>query len=123
MKSVVLMEGARTPVGRFGGGLKDWSAVELGAIAARAATERSGFQAEELDGVIVGHARQAGNGPNSGRLVAHGAGVPKRAPALTVQQACLSGLQAVIGGVKDIQLGEANTVLAVGRKACLASLI
>ena len=117
MKSVVLMEGARTPVGRFGGALRDWSAVELGAIAARAATERSGFEPEELDGVIVGHARQAGNGPNSGRLIAHGAGIPKRAPALTVQQACLSGLQAIIGGVKDIQLGEANTVLAVGTES------
>lgn len=114
IEGVVLVDGARTPVGRFGGALRASGAVELGGLAARAAVERSGLAATDVESVIVGHARQAGNGPNAGRLVAHAAGIPKTAPALTVQQACLSGIQAVIGAAKDIQLGEAQTVLAVG---------
>ncbi|MDE3075750.1 MAG: acetyl-CoA C-acetyltransferase, partial [Chloroflexota bacterium] len=80
---VVIVDGVRTPIGRFGGALKDSSAIELGGIAARAAVARSGLQPEDVEDVVVGHARQAGNGPNSGRLVAHAAGIPKCAPALT----------------------------------------
>src|SRR5205823_422097 len=76
MERAVILEGARTPIGRFLGGLADVPAVELGALAAAEAIRRSGVDAAEVEQTIIGHARQAGNGPNTGRQVSIRAGVP-----------------------------------------------
>jgi len=113
-RSVVILGAARTPIGRYGGSLKDVHPAELGAIAARAALERAQIPADEVDEVIVGHARQAGSGPNPARQVAHRTGVPVSAPAYTINKACASGLQAIASAAQSILLGESECVLAGG---------
>lgn len=105
---------ARTPIGKFGGTLLPFSAPELGAVAARAALERSGVKAEQIEEVLFGHARQAGNGPNPGRQIAHRAGVPDTSPAMTVNRACGSGLQSIVDAARLIRLGERQTLLVGG---------
>lgn len=111
---VVIVAGARTPIGKFGGVLRDTDAITIGAHAIQAAQMRSGIDPERIDEVIVGHARQAGNGPNPGRLMAMRAGLPASAPAQTVQQACVSSLKALILATQSIILGDANTVMVAG---------
>ena len=111
---VVILSGARTPIGRYGGTLRDVHPAELGAVAARAAIARAGLQPANVDEVWVGHGRQAGSGPNPGRQVAHRAGVPHSSPAQTINKACASGLQAIVSGAQSILLGEAQVVLAGG---------
>src|SRR4029078_1559547 len=91
----VIVGAARTPIGRYGGALKDVHPAELGAIAARAALERAQVPADDVDEVIFGHARQAGSGPNPARQVGHRARIPVSAPAFTINKACASGLQAI----------------------------
>jgi acetyl-CoA C-acetyltransferase len=113
--SRVLLAGAvRTPIGNFGGGLAASSAAELGGIAARAALERAGVGAGDVSEVIVGHARQAGNGPNLARQVGRRAGLPDETPAYTINKACASGLQAIVSGAQAVRLGDADVVLAGG---------
>ena len=104
----------RTPIGRFGGGLAGVSAAELGAVAARAALERTGVPASAVEQVIFGHARQAGNGPNLARQVVKRAGLADTVPAFTINMACASGLMAVIEAARAVALGEAEVVLAGG---------
>jgi acetyl-CoA C-acetyltransferase len=113
-RSVVILSAARTPIGRYGGSFKDVHPAELGAVAARAALERAQVPTDEIDEVIVGHARQAGSGPNPARQVAHRAGIPLRAPAYTVNKACASGMQAIASAAQSILLGESDCVLAGG---------
>ena len=111
----VLLAGAvRTPIGRFGGGLAPSSAAALGGFAASAALARAGMRPEQVDEVIVGHARQAGNGPNLARQVGRRAGLPDAVPAFTINKACASGLQAVVSGAQSVRLGDAEIVLAGG---------
>ena len=93
-QEIVIVSTARTPIGRFGGSLSGTNAVDIGAAAIRGAVDRAGIDPGEVSEAIVGHARQANNGPNPGRLMAIGAGIPDRVPALTTQQACLSSLTA-----------------------------
>jgi acetyl-CoA C-acetyltransferase len=93
------------------------TAVELGARAAVAALARSGLEPAQVDEAIFGHARQAGCGPNPGRQIAVAAGLPFERPAFTVNQACLSGMQAILGAVRAIRLGEARVVLAGGTES------
>jgi acetyl-CoA C-acetyltransferase len=117
---VVLAAPVRTPIGKFGGALASLSAADLGTAAARAALARAGLaqgRADRIDQVIFGHARQAGGGPNTARQVAHRAGVPDDRPAFTVNQACGSGLQAVLCAARAIRLGEARVVLAGGTES------
>src|SRR3954469_18580870 len=95
---VVILGAARTPIGRYGGSFKDIHPAELGAIAARAAIERAGLTASDVDEVVIGHGRQAGSGPNPGRQVAQRSGIPHSAPAQTVNKACASSLQAIVSG-------------------------
>lgn len=109
----MIVSAARTGIGRLGGGLRTSSAVEMGAVAMKAAIARAGIDPEQVEEVIVGHARQAGNGPNPGRLVALRAGLPVRAPAHTVQMACVSSMKALILACQSILLGNAG-VVAVG---------
>jgi acetyl-CoA C-acetyltransferase len=114
---IVLVAPVRTPIGKFGGVLASLSAADLGTAAAGAALARSGIAAERIDQVVFGHARQAGGGPNTARQVAHRAAVPDDRPAFTVNQACGSGLQAVLCAARAIRLGEAQVVLAGGAES------
>jgi acetyl-CoA C-acetyltransferase len=113
-REVVILGAARTPIGRFGGKLKDIHPAELGAVATRAAIERAGVPADEIDEVIMGHGRQAGSGPNPARQVAHRAGVPVAKPAHTINKACASGMQAIAAAAQSILLGESECVVAGG---------
>jgi acetyl-CoA C-acetyltransferase len=114
MERAVILEGARTPIGKFLGSFSETSAVELGTIAAAEALERSGVTPDQVDQTILGHARQAGNGPNTGRQVSIHAGVPEEVSAFNVNIACGSGMKAVQLGAQQIALGDAEVVLAGG---------
>ena len=116
-RPIVLAAPVRTPIGKFGGGLASLSAVELGTAAARAALERSGMAPDAIDETIIGHGRQAGCGPNPGRQISVAAGVPEEVPAYTVNQACASGLKAVLLAAQSIALGSAEVVLAGGTES------
>jgi acetyl-CoA C-acetyltransferase len=117
---IVIAGAVRTPIGRFGGGLSSLSAVDLGERAAIAALDRSGLRGDQVDQAIIGHARQAGCGPNPGRQVAIRAGLPVDRPAFTVNQACLSGMQAIMAAARTIRCGEAEVVLTGGMEAMSA---
>jgi acetyl-CoA C-acetyltransferase len=114
MPNVFVVGAARTPIGRYGGTLRDTHPSELGARAAKAALSRAGVRTDDVDEVFVGHGRQAGSGPNPGRQVGRRAGLPDRVPAMTINQACASGLQAVALGAQAIQSGQSRIVLAGG---------
>ncbi|HUI41633.1 MAG TPA: thiolase family protein [Terriglobia bacterium] len=117
MRNVYILSAVRTPIGKYGGSLAAFSAPDLGVVAARAALERAGVQPDEVDEAIFGHARQAGNGPNPARQIAVRAGVPVEVPAVTVNQACASGLKAIALGYDQIVMGRAEVVLAGGVEA------
>src|SRR5829696_10040294 len=108
---IVLAAPVRTPIGKFMGSLMPLSAADLGTAAAQAALERSGLDPARVDQVIFGHARQAGGGPNTARQISWRAGVPADRPAYTVNQACGSGLQAVLSAARTILVGEARVIL------------
>jgi acetyl-CoA C-acetyltransferase len=110
----VILGAARTPIGKYGGSFRDLHPAELGAVASRAALDRSGVDAAEVQEVLFGHGRQAGSGPNPARQVGHRTGVPHSAPAQTINKACASGLQAIASGAQSIVLGESDVVLAGG---------
>jgi len=114
METTVILEGARTPVGRFLGSFAEITTVELGTLAAKEAMRRSNVESEQIDQTIFGHARQAGNGPNTGRQVSIHAGVPKEVSAYNVNIACGSGMKAIQIGSQQIMLGESEVVLAGG---------
>jgi acetyl-CoA C-acetyltransferase len=111
---VAILSAVRTPIGKFLGGLSEVSAVNLATAASRAAIDRSGLAAADIDETIFGHARQAGNAPNPARQIGWKAGVPLESPAWTINQACASGLKALVAGAQAIQLGDARVVLAGG---------
>src|SRR4029077_14387346 len=100
--------------GKYGGSFRDLHPAELGAVAARAAIERSGLTPADIDEVLIGHGRQAGSGPNPARQVGKRAGVPDSVPAQTINKACASGMQTIATGAQSIVLGEAEVVLAGG---------
>ncbi|HLF57264.1 MAG TPA: thiolase family protein [Thermoanaerobaculia bacterium] len=114
---LALVAPVRTPIGKFGGALAALSAVDLGSAAAAAALSRAGLDPGRVDQVVFGHARQAGGGPNSARQIAWRAGVPAERPAFTVNQACGSGLQAILSVARAIRLGEAEVALAGGTES------
>jgi acetyl-CoA C-acetyltransferase len=114
MQRAVIVEGARTPVGRFLGSFADTPAVGLGELAATEALRRAGVEASQVEQTIIGHARQAGNGPNTGRQVSMRAGVPKEVSAYNVNIACGSGMKATQLAAQQIMLGESEVVLAGG---------
>lgn len=113
-RDVVLIGGRRTAIGRFGGGIKDLSAVEIGVVAVKGALAATGVDPAQVEEFVCGHARQAGNGPNPGRLVAIKAGLPAICPAFTVQQACVSSMRALMAAAQSITLGEADLVVVAG---------
>jgi len=115
--NVVIAAPVRTPIGRFGGGLASVSAVDLGIAAANATLSRARVAHDAVDQTIFGHARQAGCGPNAARQVSVRAGIPVDKPAYGINQACLSGLQAILAAVRSIRVGEAEVVLAGGMES------
>lgn len=115
MTEVLIVDGARTPFGSFGGALRDVSAEELGLVAAREAIRRAGFAASQVDNVVLGNVIQSHKGaPYLARHVALRAGVPIETPALVVNRLCGSGLQAVISGAQSVKLGESEVGLVGG---------
>lgn len=113
----VIVEGARTPIGKMLGALAPLTAVELGAHAIRAAVTRSGLAAEDIQAVSFGAVVQAGAGPNVARLAGTGAGIPLLAPATTINKLCLSGLAAVAYADLLIGAGHIHTAVAGGTES------
>ena len=115
---IAIVSGARTPFGRYCGKLKDFTAQELGAIAAKCAIQRAGVEPSEFDHAVFGNAQQtSGDALYGARHVALRAGLPIATPALTVNRLCGSGMQSIINAAQMIQLGEASTVIAGGMEA------
>ncbi|HEY2598221.1 MAG TPA: acetyl-CoA C-acetyltransferase [Candidatus Dormibacteraeota bacterium] len=113
----VIVAGARTPFGKFGGAFKDVPAVTLGGHAIRAALERSGVAAHQVDYVIMGQVLQAGAGQITARQAAIEAGIPQEVPALTINKVCLSGLNAIALADQLIRAGEVEVVVAGGMES------
>ena len=115
---IAIVSGARTPFGRYCGRIKDYSAQELGAVAAKAAIERSGVSANDFDHVVFGNAQQtSGDAIYGARHVGLRAGLPIETPALTVNRLCGSGMQSIVSAAQMIQTDEAKVVLAGGMEA------
>src|SRR5712691_7250361 len=117
MRNVYLVASVRTPIGRFGGSLASWTAADLGVAAAKESLERAHLKPDQIEQSIWGCARQAGGGPNVARQITYRAGVPETVPAFTVNQACGSGLQAIILAAQQIMLGRAGIILAGGTES------
>ena len=116
-KPVYLAGAVRTPIGRFGGRLAAWTAADLGVAVAKESLRRANIQPDQIQESIWGCARQAGGGPNVARQITFRAGVPETVPAFTVNQACGSGLKAIILAAQEIMLGRAEMVLAGGTES------
>ncbi|HEX9377475.1 MAG TPA: acetyl-CoA C-acetyltransferase [Actinomycetota bacterium] len=114
MENAVILEGARTPIGNFLGSLAEVATVDLGVTATVEALRRANVEPAEVEELIFGHARQAGNGPNTARQVAYRSGIPQEAPGVTVNMACGSGTRAVQHAAEQIMLGNASVVVAGG---------
>lgn len=117
MKNVYLAGAVRTPIGKFGGTLASWSAADLGVAVAKESLRRAGIAPDQIAESIWGCARQAGGGPNVARQIIYRAGVPETVPGYTVNQACGSGLKAIILAAQEIMLGRAGAVLAGGTES------
>jgi acetyl-CoA C-acetyltransferase len=117
MNEAVIVGYVRTPIGKFSGGLASLSAMDLGGVAIRAALERAGVPAEQVDYVIMGHVLQAGQGQITARQAAIRGGIGMDVPALTVNKVCLSGLTAVALADQAIRLGEQDVVVAGGMES------
>lgn len=114
MTEVVIVAAVRTPIGSFGGSLKDISAVDLGSLVIKNAIERAGLEPEQVDEVIMGNVLGAGLGQNVARQMSVHAGVPVTVPAFTINKVCGSGLKAVQLAVQAVLCGDAEVVVAGG---------
>ena len=117
MPGSVIVSGARTPIGRFNGGLASFSGAELGSHAIAAALERSGITGDQVDHVVMGQVLQAGQGQITARQAAVGAGIPMDVPAITINKVCLSGLNAIYLADQMISSGDADVVVAGGMES------
>jgi acetyl-CoA C-acetyltransferase len=117
MPGSVIVGGARTPIGKLAGSLKDFSAMELGGFAIKAALEKSGITGDQVDYVIMGHVIQAGAGQITARQAAVKAGIPMSVPAVTINKVCLSGLNAIATADQLIGYGEFDVVVAGGMES------
>jgi acetyl-CoA C-acetyltransferase len=113
----VVVAGARTPIGRFGGVLAPFPAADLGGLAIAAAMERAGVAPDAVEHVIMGHVLQAGQGQITARQAAVKAGIPMTVPALTVNKVCLSGLNAIATAAQYVELGQAGLLVAGGMES------
>jgi acetyl-CoA C-acetyltransferase len=114
MSDVFILSAARTPIGKFGGGLSTVPATKLGSVAIRAAVERAGVSPERIDEVFMGQVIQAGAGQAPARQAALGAGLPNGVGATTINKVCGSGLKAVMLGAASIRAGDAQLIVAGG---------
>ncbi len=114
MKEVVIVDAVRTPVGTFGGSLKDAPAVELGVLVVKELIKRTGIDPSAVDELVFGCVLQAGLGQNVARQVLIGSGLPKEVPAMTVNKVCASGLRSVSLAAQMIKAGDAEVVIAGG---------
>ena len=115
---IAIVSGARTPMGRYCGKLRDFTAMDLAAVASQEAIRRSGVDPKEFDHAVFGNAQQtSGDSLYGARHVALKAGLPIETPALTVNRLCGSGMQSLVNAAQMIQLGEAGTVLAGGMES------
>jgi acetyl-CoA C-acetyltransferase len=114
IKDVVIAGGVRTPIGDFGGALRDVSSVELGRIVVDGAIRRSGLNKEQVDEVIFGNCGQRSDEPNVARCISLQAGLPVETTAFTIQRQCSSGMQAIVSAYQEIVLGDAEIVVAGG---------
>ena len=114
LNDVVCISACRTPMGRFGGTLKDMAAYDIGAAAIKEAVKRSGVKPNDISDVVLGSCRQAGNGPNPSRTAAVRGGVPESVPTHTINMACPSGMKAIQVASQAIRLGDSKIVLVGG---------
>jgi acetyl-CoA C-acetyltransferase len=117
LQAVYILSGARTPIGKFGGSLASLTAADMGVVAAKAAIERAGIRADQVEETIFGNARQAGGGPNVARQISIRSGVPQEVPAFTVNKACASGMKSIALAYQSILLGDASCILAGGTES------
>jgi acetyl-CoA C-acetyltransferase len=117
MRDVVIAGACRTAIGTFGGGLKGFTAVQLGTVVIGEALKRAGVRPEAVDEVVMGHVLQAGLGENTARQCSVNAGIPVEVPAFTVNKVCGSGLKAVALGAQAIAAGAADVVVAGGMES------
>ncbi|NCB42589.1 MAG: acetyl-CoA C-acetyltransferase [Clostridia bacterium] len=117
MREVVIVSAARTPIGNYGGTLKDTPAVALGAIAVKEAIKRAGIQPDMVEEVMLGCVLQAGLGQNVARQVSMAAGIPKEVPSLTVNKVCGSGLRTVGLAAQVIKAGDADIIVCGGTES------
>lgn len=116
-KEVYIIAAVRTPMGSWGGALKDFSATKLGAIAIKGALERAGVAASEVNEVLMGSVLQANLGQAPARQAARFAGIPDNVPCTTINKVCASGMKAVMQGAQSILLGDADVVVAGGMES------
>ncbi len=114
MKDVVIASIVRTPVGSFGGGLKDVSSVRLGTIVVKEAMKRAGIEPKQVENVIMGNVLQAAQGQNVARQILIHAGIPQEVPAMTINKVCASGLRSVSLAAQMIKAGDADIIVAGG---------
>ncbi len=117
MKEVYIVSAVRTPLGSWGGSLKDLSATKLGSIAIKGALERAGVAASEVNEVIMGCVLQANLGQAPARQASRFAGVPDNVPCTTVNKVCASGMKAIMQGAQSIMLGDNDVVVAGGMES------
>jgi acetyl-CoA C-acetyltransferase len=117
----VIVAGARTPIGRLGGGLAHHDASQLGAVAIRGALGRSGVEPGEVDAVVMGQVVQAGAGPNPARKAAVDAGIPMTVPSMTLNKLCLSGLASIVLADQAVASGRHRVVVAGGMESMTAA--
>ena len=117
MKEVYIVSAVRTPIGSFGGKLKDFTAIQLGSIAIKGALEKSGAEAREVDEVYFGNVVSSGLGQAPARQAAIGAGIGQNVPCTTVNKVCSSGMKSVMLGAQAIMLGQAETIVAGGMES------
>ena len=117
MKEVVIVSAVRTPIGSWGGSLKDFSATQLGALAIKGALERAKLDGKEVDDVLMGSVMQANLGQAPARQAAKFAGLPDEVNCTTVNKVCASGMKAIMQGAQSIMLGDAEVVVAGGMES------
>jgi len=117
MSGSVIVAGARTPIGRLLGGLKDMSAAELGGVAIKGALEKAGVSGEQVEYVIMGQVIQAGAGQITARQAAHKGGIPLDVPSITINKVCLSGINAIALADQLIRAGEHEIIVAGGMES------
>ncbi len=116
-ENVVIVEAVRTPVGRYGGVLKNLNSGELAALAIKETIARAGLAPELIDEVILGEVRQTTESSNVARVAALRAGVPDTSPAFTINRLCASGMQAIASAVQQIHSGQAEILVAGGTES------